>query len=365
MPPRQRSTSRPRRRSGRARAARASRSRSGPLVTTTSRAPAGSATGPLSPDHRGPQAAQPLLRKASNVGGDEGPRAILTGSPAGVCPARSATAAPAAAAAPAGTGAGEPPGSSSAASRRRISAWLRSSATTNRSAAGQQHALDGDRDVAALTAYTPPAPASSSALRPGTGVLPADQVVDRQRRGAIQARDRARVLAHDHPAHHGGDARDLGVALSVAEDVASDPALVTAAVRAVAAARVLVVRQSVAVDVVADALIGAQSTAGVVRAHPPAAGERALRAAVDASGDLAAERGPAVGAAATCTIGGPDRGQRGARVEEVPERRDGQRRPRRARSARASSGASLSAPASVPRRSRGLAPPDRRPPPGR
>ena len=102
------------------------------MTATRSASPARSGAS-RRPSHNGAQLAQPLVRNASSVTGDPGPSDSITESPRRVVPligpAVSASSPPIGAGP--GAGAGAPPAraSSSAVRRRRMSAWLRSSAT--------------------------------------------------------------------------------------------------------------------------------------------------------------------------------------------------------------------------------------------
>ncbi len=158
-------------------------------------------------------------------------------------------------------------------------------------------------------------------------LVPADGVVDHQRVVAAPASDRRRVLADHEPAHHVAGTPDLGVALPVAEGVAGHPAPVAVSVRAAAAAGERPTGKVVAVKVVADPLLRADTRAAVVGAFPPARDVGAGGAAVAALLQLAAERGIAVVAArARGAVAGPDHRPGRPRPHQVADGRHGERR---------------------------------------
>src|SRR3954452_4070022 len=272
-----------------------------------------------------PHTAQPLVRKATMVGGAAAPSDTLTASPSSVVPAMSAGARVVTTAGGSGSIESSPPRASSPGpSRRRISAWLRSSpATSSTSSASSTVSTATSTSI-----RSDPAGARQlldGGLLEAAGLVTAHGVVDLQRPVAVERRDRRGVLARDHAAGHLGRAPHLRVALPVAEVVAVDATLAAGVARAVAPAREVRTGLAVAVHVVAHVLLRAEALASVRRALPPTGRVRVRRTGVLAVAQLAAERRVAVRAQAARAVARPDDGPGRGRVQQVAQRPDRQR----------------------------------------
>ena len=270
-------TSRPESPPGASERSFAGRSRSAPCVTITVRTSAGSRRSP-SVSQNAAQVPQPLVRNASSVGAVPAPsNASLTASPSGVTPASSGATTDSRVTegcGPAGCGTLR-----RALLRRPEPAHdLGVAAQQPRDQHQQQHQQHGldrhERDH-----HAPPS-AGGWTTRPFRQSASCSQVRSSTFWVALQFMpgDRRGVLADHQPADHLGGPGDLGVALAVAEVVAVDtqrrlqsplahwqPPGNTRA------------RDPVAVDVVADAGVGAQPVALVGGALPPAGDVRARR----------------------------------------------------------------------------------------
>src|SRR3954447_13447257 len=272
-----------------------------------------------------PHTAQPLVRKATSVGGAAAPRLTFTASPSSVVPAMSAGARVVTTAG--GSGRRDSDSFDSAPggpSRRRISAWLRNSPATSSTSRASRTVSTATRTSTALD----PAGARQLldlGLLEAACLVAAHGVVDLQRPVAVERRDRRRVLARDHPAGDLGRAAHLRVALAVAEVVAVDAALAAGVPRAVAAAREVLTGLAVAVHVVAHVLLRAEAFASVRRALPPTGRVGVRRAGVLAVAQLAAERRVAIRAKAARAVARPDDGPGRGRVQQVAQRPDRQR----------------------------------------
>src|SRR4051812_31918081 len=296
------------------------------LVTTTRRmsCPTCSACRPRRmSSQKLPHTAQPLVRKATSVGGAAAPSVTFTASPSSVVPAMSAGARVVTTAG--GSGRTDSVDSVPGPSRRRISAWLRRRPATSSTSSASSTVSTATSTSIALD------PAGARQLLDGrlleaARLVAAHGVVDLQRAVAVEGRDRGGVLAGDHPA---GDLRrppHLRVALPVTEVVAVDAALAAGVAGAVAAAWEVLARLAVAVDVVAHVLLRTQSLPAIRGALPPAGGVGVRRARVLARAQLAAERRVAVGAEPARAVARPDHGPRRGRVQEITQRADRERR---------------------------------------
>src|SRR4051812_18364659 len=300
------------------------------LVTTTSRIsrPRCSVCRPRRmSSQKLPHTAQPLVRKATSVGGAAAPSVTFTASPSSVVPATSAGAR--VVTTEGGSGRSEslpsPVSVPGGPSRRRISAWLRSNPATSSTSSAS-------RTVSTATSTSirlHPAGARQLLHRrvlETARLVAAHGVVDLVRAVAVERRDRRGVLARDDPARDLRRARDLRVALPVAEVVAVDAPLAAIVARAVAAAGKVLARLAVAIDVVAHVLLRAEALAAVRRALPPAGRVGVRRARVLPVVDLAAEGGVAVGAQAARAAARPDHPPRRGRLQQVAQRPDRERR---------------------------------------